>query len=98
VIAILGVIKPCTCRYTRPLRFWYPADARILTHSVNSLSGLNWASKTNVGLAPGSDFKMRPVYNSEPRLTNTVLNNISDKYNVDFENCVRYDNTATQLW
>jgi len=29
------------------------------------LSGQNWASKINLGLGLGSDFKMRPVYNCE---------------------------------
>jgi len=35
--------------------------AHILTHSVNLACGLNRASKINVGLGPGSDFKMRPI-------------------------------------
>jgi len=61
VIAILGVIKPCTCSYTRTLRFLIPC---ILTHSVNLSFGLNRASKMNVGLGPGSGFKIKPVYNS----------------------------------
>jgi len=30
VIAILGVIKPCTCRYTRPLRFLIPGRCAYL--------------------------------------------------------------------
>jgi len=36
----------------------------ILTHSVNLCFGLNRASKTNVGLGPGSGFKMKPIYSS----------------------------------
>jgi len=57
VVAILGVIKPCTCNYTRTLRFLTPADAYILTHLVNLAFGLqNYMSS--------SGFKVRPVYNS----------------------------------
>jgi len=36
-----------------------------LTHSVNLAFDLNGASKINVGFGPGSDFKMRPIYNSD---------------------------------
>jgi len=39
VVAILGVIKPCTCGYARTLRFWYPKVAHILPHSVNLVFG-----------------------------------------------------------
>jgi len=51
-VIVLGVIKPCTCSYTRTLRFLYPVVTPILTHSVNLAFGLNRASKTNVELGP----------------------------------------------
>jgi len=61
VIAILGVIKTCTCSYTRSLHyvFWYPTVARILTHSVNLACGLNRASKINVRMGSGLGFRFR---------------------------------------
>jgi len=71
VIAILDVIKSCTCSYTAaPAHyvFWYPAVAHIVTHSVNLAFGLNRASKINVGLGPGSGFKVKPIYNSAPAI------------------------------
>jgi len=39
--------------------------AHVLTHSVSLAFRLNRASKINVGIEPGSGFKMRPVCNSD---------------------------------
>jgi len=36
----------------------------IVCFSVNLVFGINRASKINVGLGPGSGFKMKSVYNS----------------------------------
>jgi len=69
VIAILGVIKPCTCSYTRTLHFWYTTVAHILTQSANLAFGPksvclknNCRAWATFGLGPGSGFKMKPVY------------------------------------
>jgi len=49
MIAIMSVIKPCTCSYTRILPFWYPEFARTFTHSAN----------LDVGPKSGSNNKCR---------------------------------------
>jgi len=66
VIAILGVIKPCTCSYVRALRFLIPCSYAYLD-SLGKF-GLRASKKCRIqagfGLGPGSGSKMRPIYNS----------------------------------
>jgi len=73
VIAVLGVIKPCTCSYTRTLRFLIPRSCAYLDSlgkfGLRVKSGFKnkcWA-RARFGLVisgsrPGLDFKMRPIY------------------------------------
>jgi len=64
VVAIFGLINCVPATTPAHNVFYYSAVAHILTFSVIWLSGLNRASKINVGLDPGSGFKMRPFHNS----------------------------------
>jgi len=60
MIDLLGVLNHVPAATHAPYIFWYLAVAHILTHSENLSFGVNRASKVNVGLGPGSGFKMRP--------------------------------------
>jgi len=37
MIAILGVIEPCTCSYTRVLCFWYPHDGSTFENKLHGI-------------------------------------------------------------
>ena len=64
-----GVIKPCTHSYTRTLRFFDTPQLHLswITRWI-WLSGLNWPSKTNVGLGPGSACDFGLGLQNEARL------------------------------
>jgi len=72
VIAISGVIKPCTWSYTQTLRFWYPAVAHIFTHTANLASGPKSGFKNKCrtragfGLHNGAHLQLCSVQNREP--------------------------------
>jgi len=71
VVAIFGAINRVPSTEPAYNVFCYFAVAHILTSPINWLSGLNRASKINVGLDPGSGlwFRARAGF----RLTNEVL-------------------------
>jgi len=52
VVATLGVIKPCTCSYTRTLRFWHHTVVQSWPTWQIRLSGSKnkcWARASNWG-------------------------------------------------
>jgi len=59
MVAILGVIKPWTCSYTVYTTFFDTRSCAILTYSVNWLSGLNRASKINVGFGFQNEARLQ---------------------------------------
>ena len=73
MVAILGVIKPCTCIYTRTL-FWHPTVVRSLTHSVILAFEHKSGFKNNYRVRNGFGLENRPAYNSGTNSWHSLTN------------------------